>query len=57
MDALELQNISLNDSNLPYPDPLHPIVVHFVYCYGVYGFFQLVLGYFFHKPRLYEVSF
>lgn len=58
MDALELQNtLNLNNLNLPYPDPLHPIVVHFVIAMVFFAFFCDVIGYFFHKPRLYEVSF
>lgn len=58
MDALELQNtLNLNDSNLPYPDPLHPIVVHFVIAMVFFAFFCDVIGYFFHKPHLYKVSF
>ena len=25
-----MPTLTLNDVNLPYPDPLHPIIVHFV---------------------------
>ena len=58
MNALELQNtLNLNDSNLPYPDPMHPVVVHFVIAMVFFAFFCDVVGYFFHKRHLHEVSF
>ncbi|BAY18585.1 hypothetical protein NIES2109_00870 [Nostoc sp. HK-01] len=47
---------SLNDHNLPYPDTLHPIVVHFVIAMVVFAFFCDVLGYFTGKARLFEVG-
>lgn len=46
----------LNDHNLPYPDTIHPIVVHFVIAMVVFAFICDFIGYFSHKIRLYEVS-
>jgi uncharacterized membrane protein len=46
----------LNDHNLPYPDTLHPIVVHFVIAMVLFAFVCDVIGYFTRNPRLYEVS-
>ena len=58
MDALELQNtLNLNDSNLPYPDPMHPVVVHFVIAMVFMAFICDVVGYFFDQRHLHEVSF
>ena len=48
--------IPLNSSNLPYPDPLHPIVVHFVIAMVVFSFVCDVIGYFTGNLRLLEVS-
>ncbi|MDJ0732683.1 MAG: DUF2231 domain-containing protein [Nostocaceae cyanobacterium] len=47
---------SLNDHNLPYPDTLHPIVVHFVIAMVLFAFFCDVVGYLTRNYRLYEVS-
>ncbi|MDZ8024484.1 MAG: DUF2231 domain-containing protein [Nostoc sp. SerVER01] len=47
---------SLNDHNLPYPDTIHPIVVHFVIAMVLFSFFCDVVGYFTGKTRLFEVS-
>ncbi|MGB3510142.1 MAG: DUF2231 domain-containing protein [Microcoleaceae cyanobacterium] len=46
----------LNDHNLPYPDTLHPIVVHFVIAMVLFAFLCDVIGYFTRNYRLYEVS-
>lgn len=46
----------LNDHNLPYPDTMHPIVVHFVIAMVFFAFFCDVVGYLTRNPRLYEVS-
>lgn len=46
----------LNDHNLPYPDTIHPIVVHFVIAMVLFAVFCDVLGYFTRNVRLYEVS-
>jgi uncharacterized membrane protein len=46
----------LNDHNLPYPDTLHPIVVHFVIAMVLFAFVCDLLGYLTRNPRLYEVS-
>ncbi|MDF5709180.1 MAG: DUF2231 domain-containing protein [Nostoc sp. S4] len=47
---------SLNDHNLPYPDTIHPIFVHFVIAMVLFSFFCDVIGYFTGKTRLFEVS-
>ena len=46
----------LNDHNLPYPDTLHPIVVHFVIAMVLFAFLCDVIGYFTRNSRLYEVG-
>lgn len=46
----------LNDHNLPYPDTIHPIVVHFVIAMVLFAFLCDVIGYLTHNFRLYEVS-
>ena len=46
----------LNDHNLPYPDTIHPIVVHFVIAMVLFAFFCDVIGYFTRNSKLYEVS-
>lgn len=46
----------LNDHNLPYPDTIHPIVVHFVIAMVLFAFFCDVAGYFTRNTRFYEVS-
>ncbi|MBD2169619.1 DUF2231 domain-containing protein [Calothrix membranacea FACHB-236] len=50
-------DIALNSQNLPYPDPLHPIVVHFVIAMVFFSFFCDVVGYFTRNTRLLEVGF
>ncbi|MBH8577855.1 DUF2231 domain-containing protein [Nostocaceae cyanobacterium CENA369] len=47
---------SLNDHNLPYPDTIHPIAVHFVIAMVLFAFFCDVVGYFTGKTHLFEVS-
>ncbi|MBW4504218.1 MAG: DUF2231 domain-containing protein [Scytonema hyalinum WJT4-NPBG1] len=47
---------ALNDHNLPYPDTIHPIVVHFVIAMVLFAFVCDVIGYFTGKYRLFEVS-
>jgi uncharacterized membrane protein len=49
--------LALNGQNLPYPDPLHPIVVHFVVAMVIVSFACDGVGYFTHRHRLFEVSF
>ncbi|MGH1393494.1 MAG: DUF2231 domain-containing protein [Trichormus sp.] len=49
--------LQLNSENLPYPDPIHPIVVHFVIAMVLFSFFCDVVGYFAHNARLLEVGF
>lgn len=46
----------LNEHNLPYPDTIHPIVVHFVIAMVLFAFICDLIGYFTKNPRLYEVS-
>ncbi|MEJ6485893.1 DUF2231 domain-containing protein [Nostoc punctiforme UO1] len=49
--------LPLNNANLPYPDPLHPIIVHFAIAMVFFSFFCDVVGYFTRNHRLLEVSF
>ncbi len=46
----------LNDHNLPYPDTIHPIVVHFVIAMVLFAVLCDAIGYFTSNYRLYEVS-
>lgn len=46
----------LNEHNLPYPDTIHPIVVHFVIAMVLFSVFCDVVAYFTKNSRLYEVS-
>jgi uncharacterized membrane protein len=46
----------LNDHNLPYPDTIHPIVVHFVIAMVLFAVLCDGIGYFSRNARLYEVS-
>lgn len=46
----------LNDHNLPYPDTIHPIVVHFVIAMVLFAVLCDLIGYFTKNARLYEVS-
>lgn len=46
----------LNEHNLPYPDTIHPIVIHFVLAMIFFAFFCDIVGYFTKNTRLYEVS-
>ncbi len=48
--------LPLNSENLPYPDPIHPIIVHFVIAMVFFSFVCDVVGYFTHKHHLFEVS-
>lgn len=52
-----MNTLSLNSSALPYPDPLHPIIVHFVIAMVLFAFFCDAVGYFTRNQRLSEVSF
>ena len=53
-----LQNLlpPLNNHTLPYPDTLHPIVVHFVIAMVLFAIVCDGIGYFTKNARLYEVS-
>lgn len=48
--------LPLNTQALPYPDPLHPIVVHFVIAMVLFSFGCDLGGYFTRNSRLFEVS-
>jgi uncharacterized membrane protein len=48
---------SLNDHNLPYPDPLHPIVVHFVIAMILFAVFCDFVGFITGKNGFFEVAF
>ncbi len=52
-----MPTLQLNDQDLPYPDPMHPIVVHFIIAMVFFSFFCDVIGYFTRNHRLHEVSF
>lgn len=49
--------LALNQQDLPYPDPIHPIVVHFVVAMVIVSFICDAIGYFTHRHHLFEVSF
>lgn len=49
--------LTLNTQNLPYPDPIHPVIVHFVIAMVLFAFFCDVVGYLTRKHHLFEVSF
>lgn len=46
----------LNEHNLPYPDTIHPIVVHFVIAMVLFAFVCDAISYFTRNPKLAEVS-
>jgi uncharacterized membrane protein len=46
----------LNNHNLPYPDTIHPIVVHFVIAMVLFAILCDGIGYFTQNTRLYEVG-
>ena len=46
----------LNNHNLPYPDTIHPIVVHFVIAMVLFGVLCDAIAYFTKNSRLYEVG-
>jgi len=46
----------LNEHNLPYPDTIHPIVVHFVVAMVLFAVLCDVIGFFTKNARLHEVS-
>ena len=46
----------LNDHGLPYPDTIHPIIVHFVIAMVLFAFVCDIIGYFTKNARLFEVS-
>ena len=52
-----MPTLPLNKANLPYPDPMHPVVVHFVIAMVFFACFCDIVGYFSRNSRLFEVSF
>jgi uncharacterized membrane protein len=46
----------LNEHNLPYPDTIHPIVVHFVIAMVLFAVICDVIGFLTKNARLHEVS-
>jgi uncharacterized membrane protein len=56
-DESNMTDLVLNSSALPYPDPLHPVIVHFVIAMVAFSFVCDALGYFTSNSRLFEVSF
>jgi len=46
----------LNDHNLPYPDTIHPIVVHFVIAMVLFAVCCDLIGYLTGKTEFFEVS-
>ena len=46
----------LNNHNLPYPDTIHPIVVHFVIAMVLFAVICDAIGYLTKNTRLYEVG-
>ena len=46
----------LNNHNLPYPDTIHPIVVHFVIAMVLFAVVCDAIGYFTKNPRLHEAG-
>ncbi len=46
----------LNDHNLPYPDTIHPIVVHFVIAMVLFAVICDLVGYLTKNTRLFEVG-
>ncbi len=46
----------LNNHNLPYPDTIHPIVVHFVIAMVLFAVVCDAIGYFTKNARLHEVG-
>jgi uncharacterized membrane protein len=48
--------LPLNDKNLPYPDTMHPVVVHFVIAMVFFAYFCDIAGYLKRSYHLFEVS-
>lgn len=46
----------LNEHNLPYPDTIHPIVIHFVIAMVLFAVVCDFIGYFTKNSRLFEVG-
>ena len=47
---------SLNDQNLPYPDTMHPVIVHFVIAMVFFAYISDIVGSLTKKHRFFEVS-
>jgi uncharacterized membrane protein len=52
-----MTDLTLNSSALPYPDPIHPVIIHFVIAMLVFAFACDAIGYFTGNQRMFEVSF
>lgn len=51
-----MQFPQLNEQNLPYPDTIHPIIVHFVIAMVFFSYFCDIFGYLSRNHRMFEVS-
>ncbi len=49
--------LPLNDQARPYPDPIHPIIVHFVIAMVLFSFLCDAIGYFTRRHHFFEVGF
>ena len=47
---------TLNDQNLPYPDTMHPVIVHFVIAMVFFAYISDIVGHLTKKHRFFEVS-
>ena len=48
--------LPLNDQNLPYPDTIHPVIVHFVIAMVFFAYFCDIAGHLNRNHRMFEVS-
>ena len=48
--------LPLNNQNLPYPDTLHPVIVHFVIAMVFFAYFCDLTGYLSRNDKMFEVS-
>ncbi|MGA1623858.1 MAG: DUF2231 domain-containing protein [Synechocystis sp.] len=47
---------TLNDQNLPYPDTMHPVIVHFVIAMVFFAYLSDIVGHLTKQHRFLEVS-
>jgi uncharacterized membrane protein len=52
-----MNDLTLNSSTLPYPDPLHPVIIHFVIAMLIFAFMCDTIGSITGNQRMFEVSF